>query len=150
HSIQCGYDRPFVERYRLVNPGRFRRQQLRARGRGLQMNKYCRFACRLILLFAFAASVAWAERVPIVYDADVPQAAYAARKLKEALTARGHEVTPERHKYDYLISLATHPARYGAEAFAIIPESKVITIYGGDARGLIYGALELAEAVRNG
>src|SRR5690606_17759993 len=75
---------------------------------------------------------------------------YAARKLKEALTARGHEVTPERHKYDYLISLATHPARYGAETFAIIPEAKVITIYGGDARGLIYGALDLAEAVRNG
>src|SRR5690606_36795680 len=114
-----------------------RQRCFRARDWGLQTNKYCRFVCRLVLLFVFTASAAWAERVTIVYDADVPQAAYAARKLKEALTARGHEVTSERNKYDYLISLATHPARYGAEACAIIPEAKVITLYGGAARGLI-------------
>jgi len=40
--------------------------------------------------------------------------------------------------------------RLGAEAFAIIPEGTVITVLGGDNRGLIYGALAVAEAVRNG
>ena len=40
--------------------------------------------------------------------------------------------------------------RLGPEAFAIIPEGKVITVYGGDQRGMIYGALALAEELQNG
>ena len=36
------------------------------------------------------------------------------------------------------------------EAFAIVPEGKVITIYGGDLRGMIYGTLALMETLRGG
>lgn len=104
----------------------------------------------LILICALAVEVAHAKDVFILHDKTVPQAAYAARRLGEALTEQGYQVTPERTNYDYLISLAVHPGRLAAEAFAIIPEGKVITIYGGDNRGMIYGALALAETVRNG
>src|SRR5690606_11809902 len=40
--------------------------------------------------------------------------------------------------------------RLGPEAFQIIAEGRVITVFGGDARGLVYGALALADALRNG
>jgi hypothetical protein len=98
-------------------------------------------------LFATAAD---AQRVTIVHDADDPQASYAARRLGEALSGAGYTVRPERSGYDHLVSLALHPERLEAEAFAIIPEGRVVTVYGGDDRGLIYGTLALAEAVRNG
>ena len=98
-------------------------------------------------LFALTAR---ADRVTILHDATVPQVAYAGRKLGEALILQKHEVVREHTGYDTLVSLALNPGRLGPEAFAIIPEGKVITIYGGDLRGLTYGALALAETVRNG
>lgn len=104
----------------------------------------------LLMACCLAAGTAWAQRVTILHDETVPQAAYAARKLGEALAERGYDVRPERTGYDHLVSLAVHPQRLGAEAFAIIPEGKVVTVYGGDARGMIYGALALAETLRNG
>jgi hypothetical protein len=103
-----------------------------------------------LIVFCLTARAAWAQEVTILHDKAVPQAAYAARRLAGALVERGYRVRPERTGYDYLVSLAVHPGRLGPEAFAIIPQGKVITVYGGDHRGMIYGALALAEALRNG
>ena len=102
-----------------------------------------------VALFAFA-SFARAERVYVLHDASLPPAAYAARKLSETLAQQKHEVLRDRSGYDRMISLAVNEHRYGPEAFAIVPQGKVITIYGGDARGLVYGTLALTESLRNG
>lgn len=91
-----------------------------------------------------------AEKVYILHDSAVPQAAYAARKLSEALKDENHVVLSDRAGYDVLVSLAVNPNRFGAEAFAIVPEGKVITVYGGDLRGMVYGTLALVESLRNG
>lgn len=104
----------------------------------------------VIIACCLSTGVVWAKAVTIVYEKKVPQASYAARKLGEALTGQGYKVTSKRTGYDYLIKLAVQPGQLGAEAFSIIPEEKVITIYGGDYRGMIYGALALAETLRNG
>ncbi|NND08835.1 MAG: hypothetical protein HKN87_20885 [Saprospiraceae bacterium] len=88
------------------------------------------------------------EQVKILYDSDLSEAAYAARKLSEALVSTGHTIHKE-NDYDYLVSLAIHSTRLDAEAFSILPEGRVITIYGGDVRGLIYGTLALAEQLLN-
>src|SRR5688572_4772421 len=101
--------------------------------------------CCILVTQAFAATT-----VAVLAEEEVAQSAYAARKVREALTSQGYGVTRERTGYDHLISLALHPQRLQAEAFEIIPEHKVTTVYGGDHRGLIYGALALAEALRNG
>ncbi len=93
---------------------------------------------------------AWAQGVSILHDEAVPQAAYAARKLREALVEGGYHVRAERTGYDLLVNLGVHRGRLEPEAFAIIPEGKVITVYGGDLRGMVYGALALAEELRNG
>lgn len=104
----------------------------------------------LFALALLAAQDVSAATVRIVYDQDKPQAAYAARKLTGALEERGYEISTKRTGYDHLISLAVHRERLPAEAFSIVPEGKVITIYGGDDRGMIYGALALAETLRHG
>ena len=107
--------------------------------------------CVLVfLLGCLSAAATRAERVLLRYDAAIPQAAYAARKLGEALTQQHHTLLREGADYDAMIRLAVDPSRCGAEAFAIVPQRKVITIIGGDLRGLIYGALALSETLRNG
>jgi hypothetical protein len=106
-----------------------------------------------LLLLAFsclAAGPAQATSVAILHDHDMPQAAYAARKLGAALVEGGYALSSQHTGYDFLVSLEVHPGRLGAEAFSIIPEGKVISVYGGDPRGMVYGALALAEAVRDG
>jgi hypothetical protein len=101
------------------------------------------------ILLSLLAGLASAQSVTILHEEAVPQAAYAARKLSEALVERGYKLRRERTGYDYLISLAVHPGRLRPEAFSIVPEAKVIAITGGDHRGMIYGALALAEMLRN-
>ena len=104
----------------------------------------------LMLLALTTAGTVRAEKVYILHESTVPSAAYAARRLGEALPVRGHEILSERSGHDRLISLAVHPGRLGREAFAIIPEGRLITVYGGGLRGMIYGALALVETVRQG
>ena len=90
-----------------------------------------------ILVASGVINTAWAEKVAIVYDESSPQASYAARKLSETLKSEGHELQKKHVGYDYLISLATHPERLKPEAFSIIPQGKIITVLGGDNRGMI-------------
>ncbi|MEJ2080413.1 MAG: hypothetical protein P8020_21540 [Acidobacteriota bacterium] len=109
-----------------------------------------RWILSLLFVCGLAAGAARSQSVTILHDETVPQAAYAARKLGEALSEQGYRVIPDHTGYDYLVSLAVNHHRLGPEAFAIIPEGKVITVYGGDQRGMIYGALALAEELQNG
>ncbi|MEJ0087581.1 MAG: hypothetical protein WDO72_18055 [Pseudomonadota bacterium] len=67
------------------------------------------------------------------------QAAYAQRRLESALPASPRcEVT-----------LAVD-AKLGAESFSIAARDRHVVITGGDARGLIYGALAAREQLRDG
>jgi Glycosyl hydrolase family 20, domain 2 len=91
----------------------------------------------------------FAKGVFILYEKELPQIEYAAQKIKDALFEKQYDLTDSRTNYDFLISLAVHPGRLAAEAYSIIPEEKIITIYGGDPRGLIYGAMTIAEHLRN-
>ena len=109
---------------------------------------------RIFLLFTaiycLLPETAWAQSVFVQYEKDVPQIEYAAQKLTDALIERQYDITDAHTDYDFLISLTVHPDQLGAEAYSIIPEGKMITISGGDRRGLIYGALALVEFLRNG
>lgn len=102
------------------------------------------------LAFVMTTSAAYAEKVYIVGDASLPQATYAARRLTSALQAQGHSVIESPRGYDYLVSIAVDSRHLPAEAFTIKPEGRQITVYGGDPRGMIYGALALADDLRNG
>ncbi len=103
-----------------------------------------------LLASVLLAIAARAERVYVLHDPSVPQAAYAARKLGAALAAQQHEVLSQRAGYDTLVNLTVNAHRLAPEAFALVREDKVLTVAGGDLRGLIYGTLALAETLRNG
>jgi len=98
----------------------------------------------------FSAGVASAEQVYILADARTPQMAYAARRLETGLTAAGHTVLREQAGADRVIHLTVDAHRLTAEAFAIVPAEREITVSGGDQRGLIYGSLALVEWLGNG
>lgn len=96
----------------------------------------------------------FSQKVFLRYDQSVPQAVYAAEMLKEALLAQQYSLSKEGAGHDYLISISEHADqqadKLGSEAYSIIPEGDVISIYGGDKRGMVYGSLSLAESLRNG
>ncbi len=100
-----------------------------------------------LLLLTFV-SIASAQNVAVSFDKDSPQSAYAARKLTEALSESGYSVKMEMRpevRIDFLIQPALAP-----EAFSVTRDGKAVQVRGGDARGLIYGALALREQLRNG
>lgn len=89
------------------------------------------------------------QNVYLLYDKSVPQAAYGARMLAQSLRDQKYTIMEDRTGYDLLINMFVH-GTLAEEAFAIIREGKIVTVKGGDNRGLIYGCLALAEEVRNG
>ncbi len=103
------------------------------------------------LLLAMAVfSDAKATTVAIVDAIAAPQSQYAARKLGDALADHGYTLQESRARADLTITLSLNPKGLGAEAFSIARKGRGITIAGGDARGLIYGALALREQLLNG
>ena len=88
------------------------------------------------------------QSVSIHYDESSRQETYAANALKKTLKEYGYTV--KQKNGDYLISFAIDSNQWVAEAFSISLEGEKINITGGDERGLIYGALSLAEDIRNG
>jgi len=107
---------------------------------------------RVLLLFTIAFfllhQIVLSQTVHLTYDKSLPQSVYAAELLRNCLVNYGY--SSKNEQADYLISLETSNNSLGAEAFIIRSESKKIIINGGDTRGLIYGALSLAEDIRNG
>jgi len=99
------------------------------------------------LAYLAMTSLAEAKNVYIAHDPSLVQADYASRKLGDILKAQGAYHRDDGWRYDCLISIAVNGHGLAAEAFTIKPEGRHITVYGGDARGMVYGAL--AEDVRS-
>ncbi len=108
-------------------------------------------ATPLSLIISLAlVSILQADQIRLVFDETAPQANYAAQKLSTTLQKLDHQSDRGAPDYDYLISLSVDPNRLPAEGFSIMQEGEVISVMGGDHRGMIYGALALAEKLRNG
>jgi hypothetical protein len=104
----------------------------------------------LIILYFAAASTAWADSVAVLYRQATPQAAYAARKLSAALAEQGFTVGSQRTGKGRELILSVRSDHLKPEEFSIDPRGGRVSIMGGDNRGMIYGALALAEMLRNG
>jgi hypothetical protein len=90
------------------------------------------------------------KSVYLEYDKAMPQAVYAAKKLKEALTRNGYYSVDESSENNYRISITIDTVYLDDEAYSLTPDGYTIKIAGGDKRGMIYGCLSLAEDIRNG
>jgi hypothetical protein len=73
---------------------------------------------------------------------DTPQGRYAQQRLHDAAPPARSAILPLR------VDMAIDP-KLGVEAYSITSTPKLVTIVGGDGRGLIYGALEAREQLRN-
>jgi hypothetical protein len=107
-------------------------------------------AGHLLLLCGLVTATAQAQSVAVRCSQPTPQCAYASRKLSEALTERGFAIGSERSDPERKVVLAVSQEHLKPEEFSINPHGGVITITGGDNRGMIYGALAFAEMLRNG
>ena len=95
---------------------------------------------RLTVLLALCGLLASAGAHSCVIEAAATaQAAYAKRRLESAL---GGQVSCR-----FTLGL---DAKLGAEAFSIVARGRNVSVSGGDARGLIYGALAAREQLLNG
>lgn len=90
------------------------------------------------------------KNVSLEFDKAMPQAIYASKKLKEALTMTGYPVVEELLGDNYRISIIIDTLNLDDEAYSLTNEGNTIKISGGDKRGMIYGCLSLAEDIHNG
>lgn len=103
----------------------------------------------ILLAFLFASETL-SQSVYILFDKSSKEANYAVEKLKPELASKKYKLISQPKDYDYLINLGVVSSKIGPESFEIKTEGNKISILGGDARGLIYGTLSLAESLRNG
>ncbi|HLA73078.1 MAG TPA: hypothetical protein VK624_16345 [Steroidobacteraceae bacterium] len=95
---------------------------------------------RLTVLFTLCGLLGSAGAHSCAIEAPgTPQSAYAKRRLESAL---GGQVSCR-----FTLGL---DAKLGAEAFSIVARGRSVSVSGGDARGLIYGALAAREQLLNG
>lgn len=104
--------------------------------------------CFLIGTLLGCFSAAFSQPVRLVYDKASPQANYAAEKLEKSIMVKGYTITNSQAAI--VITLSTNSRQLGEEAYQIQANGSKIAVTGGDSRGMIYGSLSLAEAVRNG
>src|SRR5579862_705146 len=102
------------------------------------------------IVFFLAAGAVRAETVALLQGPSTPQSAYAARKLTAALSEHGYTVKTDAAGSDYQINLALAADRLKPEEFTVSRDGHAVSITGADSRALIYGALDVAESLRNG
>lgn len=93
----------------------------------------------------YLTGTAHAHAVFIQYDAASVQANYAARQLQTTLEREHHTVVTPPVTGAYRVVFSLEPGKLPPQAFTVTPNRSVLTIAGGDGRGLIYGAFAVAE-----
>ncbi|WP_308990982.1 glycoside hydrolase family 20 zincin-like fold domain-containing protein [Mariniflexile litorale] len=91
------------------------------------------------------------KKVTIVSNSDSPRLVFGVEKLSAKLSENGYVVTvssekPEGDHKIIVISEKKDPSK--KEGFKITTEENIISIEGSDASGALYGALELAEQIK--
>jgi len=87
--------------------------------------------------------------VAIDYDKSIPQVQFAVEELEKVGTTEGLIFTKDNP--EVTIRFELDPS-LGRESYLISPmdQNQVIQVKGGDGNGLMYGGLELAEAIQDG
>jgi hypothetical protein len=70
--------------------------------------------------------------------------------MTSALRDHKHEIARKHGNSNLLVILSLDSARLKPECYATAVGRRSLTIAGGDERGVIYGALSVAEQLRNG
>ena len=107
----------------------------------------------LNLLFIFLIiSCSTEKKVTIVGDATSPRITFGVKKLSETLSDKGYivavadKVSKENKNQIIVVSVKNDANK--KESFQIATSNKTISIAGSDASGALYGALELADRIK--
>jgi hypothetical protein len=95
----------------------------------------------LLIVYLVTALSSFSQEAKLLYNDHSPQASYAAGIVKKALKEK-------KQPGGYTIRLQVNKEE-GSEAYSITITGKQITVTGGDDRGMLYGALSIAEDLRN-
>jgi hypothetical protein len=82
-------------------------------------------------------------QVPVSYDATLPQATFAAAEIRQALQSQ-----PRKGLWKFGLEVSGRGPEQGYRLSRPTPDTLVVI--GADARGAMYGGLEVAEAIRLG
>jgi hypothetical protein len=85
-------------------------------------------------------------RVGLAGDTNSPQAQFAAAEIRQALAETGHEIATREPAA--VISLQLDTKTLSSQGYRVRSSSGRIDVHGGDANGLLYGGLEVAERIR--
>ena len=107
------------------------------------MKKQLFFALVVVLTSACTKELS----VQISYDKQIPQVRFAVEEIERA-GAIAH-ITFAEQQPDFFINFRMDNT-LGAQEYIINREGKSISVSGGDANGLMYAGLELAEAIQDG
>jgi hypothetical protein len=69
--------------------------------------------------------------------------------VRAALERDQHTVVEAPATGEFRVVLSLEPGKLPPQAFTVTPNRSVLTIVGGDGRGLIYGAFAVAEQLDN-
>src|SRR5271154_6190172 len=105
-------------------------------------------ACSILAFALSAGSAHSQQKVAIVYDHAIPQLQFGVQEFENAFKV-GHlqySATPE----GALVVTFSLDKTLGAQAYRITQVDKAIDVRGGDARGLMYAGLTLADDLEAG
>jgi len=121
-----------------------------------------------LLFLGFCVTFATAQNVTIVSDANAPRAKFGAEKLSETLSAKGfkintsNKITKSKDQVIVIVEKGTDFWKQNAknakiddsklikkEGFQIRSQKNIIYIEGTDATGALYGAMELADRIKD-
>lgn len=100
-----------------------------------------------IYFFAAFLFIGQSQSVSVLFDNTSPIQNYAATTLQQSVLKKGYSI--KKSGASYLINFLINK-KLGSEAYSLERGSQKITITGGDDKGILYGALSLAEDLRNG
>ncbi len=116
----------------------------------------------LAALFLLAIPAMAARQVALLTEGELaPPAMHGLAKLKDALRAKGFDVSTSAAQADYVIFAGIGPSAASQEWKAPVPSGRealtisrgryrnkpAISLRGGDARGLMYAALDTADRI---
>ncbi len=103
----------------------------------------------IILFYTLSACVTAPTKLHVIYDKSIPQLQFAIDEFKNASSAANLQFVEATDTNAVVVEFAIDES-LGREAYSIAQQNKTIRVRGGDANGLMYAGLELAENLQAG
>jgi hypothetical protein len=107
------------------------------------MNRLLKICLALLVIALSSVSAHSQQKVAIVYDQQIPQLQFGVQEFKNAFKMANLQYSTS--PAGAVVVTFTLDKALGAEAYQITQTNKAIKVRGGDARGLMYAGLALAD-----